>query len=261
VPLISSTQIDLYPAYSPDGRKIAFGSTRSRASEIWVCSSDGSNAVQLTTSGGGVPKWSPDGRTIVYRGGGGGPNTSVHVISADGGVPRRLTTGPFIDKRATFSRDGRSIYFPSNRSGTWEIWKIPASGGTPVQITLDGEDRECPQESPDGKFLYYEKGYPTQCSIWKMPVRGGEETIVLDSVHCTGGWAFWKDGIYFFRPADAKGHSDIYQYEFASGKTSKVLTIEKPVFYHIEASPDGRSILYTQNDQDGSDLMLVENFR
>ena len=262
VPLISSTQIDLYPAYSPDGRKIAFGSTRSRGHEIWVCRSDGSNAVQLTTSGGGVPKWSPDGRTIVYRGGG-GPNTSVHVISADGGVPKRLTTGPSIDYRAIFSRDGQSIYFASNRSRTKQIWKVPAAGGDPVQITPDGEDREGPLESRDGKFLYYIKGnpYPDRCAVYRMPVGGGEETLVLDSVHCAGHWAFWKEGIYFFRPADAKGHSDLCMYEFATGKTSKVLTIEKSISYYIEASPDGRSILYTQNDQDGSDLMLVENFR
>jgi Tol biopolymer transport system component len=142
----------------------------------------------------------------------------------------------------------------------YEIWKVPAGGGNPVQITPDGEQRETPQESPDGKFVYYLKG-GTQCSVWRMPVGGGEETMVLDSVHCAGHWAFWKEGIYLFRPADAKGHSDICLYEFATGKTSKVLTIEKPISYYIEASPDGRTILYTQMDRAGSDLMLVENFR
>jgi Tol biopolymer transport system component len=258
VPLISSTRIDYCPAYSPDGRKIAFSSTRSGASDIWVCSSDGSNAAQLTTSGNvsNPPKWSPDGQTIVYTMADGG-YTSVYVISANGGPPRRLTSGPFVDKRSTFSQDGRSIYFPSNRSGEYQIWKIPADGGNPVQITPNGEARDTPQESPDGRFLYYCKGD----SVWRMPVGGGEESMVLDSIHPFGGWAFWEQGIYFFRPADAMEHSDLCLYEFATGNTSKVLTIEKPIFYYIAASPDGRSILYTQNDRRGSDLMLVENFR
>jgi Tol biopolymer transport system component len=253
---ISSTRIDALPAYSPDGKKIAFSSNRSGAMEIWLCASDGSNAVQLTTSGGGVPKWSPDGRTIVYRGGG-EAHAFVHVISADGGVPKRLTAGPFNDKLSTFSRDGKSIYFASERSGMSEIWKVPAGGGDPVQITPNGEERDIPEESPEGKFLYYGKG----AGVWRMPVAGGKESMVLDSVHPVGGWALWEQGIYFFRPADEKGHSDICLYEFATGKTRKVLTIEKPIGYYIESSPDGRSILYTQSDQAGSDLMLVENFR
>jgi serine/threonine protein kinase len=260
VPLISSTKLDYCPAYSPDGSKIAFASNRSGAWEIWVCSSNGSDAVQLTTAGGNPPRWSPDGQTIAYTAVEGG-HTSVHVVNASGGVPKRLTTGPFVDQHPTFSRDGRSLYFRSDRSGTFAIWKTPSRGGDLVQITSHEED--LPNESSDGKSLYYAKHvlYPTECSVWRMPVGGGEETLVLNSVHATGGWAFWKEGIFFFRPADARGHSDICLYEFATGKTRKILTIEKPVMFSIEASPDGRTVLYTQVDDRGDDLMLVENFR
>ncbi|MGH7453593.1 MAG: adenylate/guanylate cyclase domain-containing protein, partial [bacterium] len=64
-PLISSTQENHFPHYSPDGNKIAFASNRSGSLEIWVCDSDGQNPVQLTFFGSGVtaaPRWSPDGR-------------------------------------------------------------------------------------------------------------------------------------------------------------------------------------------------------
>ena len=69
------------------------------------------------------------------------------------------------------------------------------------------------------------------------------------------------DGIYFFTKPDEKGHSDLSVYEFATGKIRKILTIERPVTWRIEVSRDGRTILYTQVDEAGSDLMLVENFR
>jgi hypothetical protein len=144
--------------------------------------------------------------------------------------------------------------------GPGEIWKIPASGGEEVQITRNGGD--FPQESPDGKFVYYEKGWPSQCSVWKIPVEGGEETKVLDSVHPYGKWAVGKEGIYFFAPAGEQGHTDIQLYEFATGKTRKILRVESAAIgYYISVSPDGRAILYTQWDEVGSDLMLVENFR
>ena len=69
-----------------------------------------------------------------------------------------------------------------------------------------------------------------------------------------------EDGIYFFAKADAKGHSDLSIYEFATGKIRKILTVERPVTWNVDVS-SGRTILYTQVDEAGSDLMLVENFR
>ena len=259
--LIASTREEESPAYSPDGKRIAFTSARSGAYEIWVCASDGSNPVQLTAFGGelvSAPQWSPDGQNIAFHAVRAG-NQDLYVISANGGPPRRLTNHPRADVWPYWSRDGQSLYFRANRSGTAEIWKMPAKGGEAVQITR--HEGDAPQESPDGRFVYYEKGYPSQCSVWKVPAGGGEEVKVLDSTHPEAGWTVGKLGIYFFTPPDGQGRSDICLYNFATGKISKTLTIERNVGYRIAVSPDERTILYGQYDQAGSDLMLVENFR
>jgi Tol biopolymer transport system component len=261
VRLIASTREERDPAYSPDGKRIAFMSDRSGACEIWVCASDGSNPVQLTALGGPIvfgPKWSPDGQNIAFaalreR------NADLYVVSANGGPPRRITTHPARDGWPYWSRDGQSLYFRSNRTSTGDIWKMPAKGGEAVRITRDGGD--APQESPDGRFVYYEKGWPAQSSVWRVPVAGGEEVKVLDSTHPEAGWTVGKQGIYFFTPPDGQGRSDICLYKFSTGKTSRLLTIERSVYYRIAVSPDERTILYGQFDQAGSDLMLVENFR
>jgi Tol biopolymer transport system component len=263
--LIPSTRNEFDPGYSPDGKRIAFSSDRSGNLEIWVSNSDGSNAAPLTSFGGVMaagPKWSPDGRNITFLAQVGG-NQDIYVISADGGAPRRMTTDSALDKWPCWSRDGQSIYFVSDRSGSSQIWKMPANGGDPVQITPNGEDRDLPQESPDGEFLYYQKAhpYPVQCSVWKMPVGGGEETKVLDSVHCDPGWATLEQGIYFYTKLEEKGYGEIRFYEFATGKARRIQTTERQVNNFLAVSPDGKTILYSQQDQSGSDLMLVENFR
>ena len=261
---IASTRQDLSPAYSPDGRKIAFTSQRSGTDEIWICDSDGSKAAQLTSFGGSAidfPNWSPDSQNIAFTVWQKGVKADLYAISAKGGAPRRLTTHPARDILPYWSHDGRWIYFSSTRSGREEIWKMPSSGGEALQITRNSG--ETPKESADGKFLYYMKGWPGPVSVWRASVDGDQEVKILDSVHSVGLWAVGKDGIYYFRTPDPDkvGQSDICFYEFATGQTRKVLTIERDVNNYIAVSPDGRTILYTQTDESDSVLMLVENFR
>jgi len=258
---ISSTQSELDPEYSPDGRKIAFMSDRSGTQEIWVCDSDGSNAVQLTSLGGYAlygPSWSGDGQHIAFTAVRKGMKEDVYVISAKGGVPRRLTTHPAEDKWPYWSHDGKWIYFASTRTGREEIWRMSSDGGEAVQITQNSGDT--PQESPDGKFVYYAKGWPDTVSVWRVSVEGGQEAKILDSVHSEGKWSVVKEGIYFFRPPDREEHSDLSFYDIATGQTTKIVTVERPVYTHMAVSPDSRTIIYPQFDELGSDLMLVENF-
>jgi serine/threonine protein kinase len=259
---IASTQTEAYPAYSPDGRRIAFMSDRSGTQEIWICDSDGSKTLQLTSFGGAAiygPSWSRDSQNIAFTVAQKEMKEDVYVVSVNGGLPRRMTTDPAEDKWPYWSHDGKWIYFSSTRSGREEIWKMPSNGGEAVQMTRNSGDT--PQESADGKFLYYMKGWPEAVSVWRAPVDGGQEVKVLDSVDSEGQWALGTEGIDYFRTPDKLGHSDICFYEFATGQIRKILSTERPVNTHIAVSPDGRTILYPQSDESGSVLMLVENFR
>lgn len=215
--LIASTQPDFEPQYSPDGKKIAFTSSRSGSYEIWVCDLEGRNPVPLTSFGGpnvGSPRWSPDSRWIAFDSPKAG-NSDIYVVSADGSLPRKLTTGPSNQMRPSWSNDGRWIYFSSNRSGDWQIWKAPAQGGGAVQITKTSGGHE-PFESPDAKYVYYAK-FGTS-GIFSTSVEGGEETRVLDQ----GGesaWALNTQGICFF---DLRNPASITLkfYNFAARKTT-----------------------------------------
>ncbi|HEX4945550.1 MAG TPA: DPP IV N-terminal domain-containing protein, partial [Blastocatellia bacterium] len=193
--LLSSTRLELEAKYSPDGKKIAFTSTRSGTFQIWVCNSDGSQARQLTdlASANGDPNWSPDSRYIAFdtriRG-----NADIFIIDTEGGQPRALTTEPSDDVTPSWSGDGRWVYFGSNRSDSLQLWKMPAEGGQAVQITKQGGFFG--RESADGKFVYYLKGRGTP-GIWRVPVEGGEEVLVL-AHHKAGlgrAWTVVEKGI------------------------------------------------------------------
>ncbi|HEY6120811.1 MAG TPA: protein kinase [Pyrinomonadaceae bacterium] len=262
--LIASTRYDGGPQFSPDGRRITFHSDRSGQLEIWTCDSDGTNLMQITSSGlnqrAGTPRWSPDGRQIAFdlydhdKG-------DIYVIGVDGGPALPIATGDSDDHLPSWSRDGKWIYFASDRSGQLQVWKAPAQGGEAVQVTRQGGYLAF--ESFDGKHVYYIKPFPTQ-GIWQVPVDGGEELQIMNSFQSAlyGDWAVGNDGIYFINEHGKDGMA-IDFFDFAGRKVRQVASLGKVHILEtgIAVSPDGRQILYTQIDGGGADIKLVENFR
>jgi Tol biopolymer transport system component/DNA-binding winged helix-turn-helix (wHTH) protein len=266
--LIASTKLDQEPQLSPDGNKIVFSSDRSGTAELWVSDGEGHNPAQLTSLGGpipGSPRWSPDSQRVTFDCSKAG-NSDIYTINVDGGPPHRVTTESSIDVRPSWSRDGRWIYFGSNRTGEWQIWRSSTQSQQVLQVTKSSGAREA-FESFDGKFLYYAKlDLP---GIWKIPVEGGEETRVIEQGEM-GLWALTQQGICFFdlkAGPTLKFYSPALKfYSFGAHQTSLLRRFSRDIVIDmdnnaISVSTDGRWILYTQLDQLGSNLMLVENFR
>ena len=258
------------PDFSPDGKRIAFESDRLGYAEIWACDGDGSNCGQLTSLRGtaGAARWSPDGRYIAFEF---RPkeHSEIYLLDVGGGVPRLLSTLSGADNGGpNWSRDGKWIYFYSGRGGgPFQLWKIQLSGGSPVQVTKHGG--VFAMESVDGRFLYYSK-YETP-GIWKMPLNGGEEIHILDQPagESWWNWSLARNGIYFFGSNNGT-KSGVNFFDFASGKKILLAAVDRPSA-GLAMSPDGKSILYVQNEQQGwqygryewanSRIMLVKNFR
>ena len=256
---IGSTRNDELPQFSPDGKKIAFVSERSGSMEVWVCDADGSNAVQVTHLGGpnigNPPRWSPDSRRLAFSANIEGPS-EVYVVNASGGSPQRLTSPPTYSANPSWSSDGRWILFDTHKVG---IKKVPAEGGPAVLVTDKGGWG--PIESPDGKFIYSTGASADGPTLLRVPAQGGAAERLLDSPIDGISYAVVGDGIYFIPRRDAKSGDSIQFLHTATGKTQRIASIEKPVGLGLTVSPDHRWILYTQADQAGSDLMLVEDFR
>jgi Tol biopolymer transport system component len=259
-PLASSSFRDVFPQYSPDGKRLVFYSNREGSFQIWTSDLDGSRAAAVTAMNRdavtGTPRWSPDGRWISFDSSATG-RYQVYVISADGGPPRALTSSDSDNFTAAWSLDGSWIYFASSRSGIQQVWKVPSKGGTPQQVTQNGG--QAPSVSPDGEWLYYTKNDGAG-GIWKMPVAGGEETKVVD-VSYRYNYAVTSQGIYFVPRIASDGTSSIRFRNFENGHETEIIKIEKPVDLGLAVSPGGRELLFSQTDYSGQDLVLVEHFK
>jgi dipeptidyl aminopeptidase/acylaminoacyl peptidase len=149
--------IDADPAWSPDGRLIAFSSARHAekddddASDLWLVGAEGGEPRRVTDTAGptGLGSFSPDGRTIAYLGRRArndfGGNVRVFTVPADGGGPPTcLTMG--LDRscaplpvRPLWSADGRWVTFAAEDRGALSIYRVGVSGGAAPERVIGGE--------------------------------------------------------------------------------------------------------------------------
>jgi Tol biopolymer transport system component len=254
---LSSSRDERLAVYSYDGSKVAFVSNRSGAFDIWVANADGSNTRQLTDLGtlSGSLAWSPDGRNIAFDRTVNG-NWDVYILGVGGGAPQRLTDSPHDDMVVNYSRDGSEIYFNSNRTGKYQIWKVATAGGTPVQVTKDGG--YFGMESIDREHFYYSESSDTG-PLHRINLKTGEDVEILQDVWplC---FAVSSQGV-FYVPGIDDTQGVVNYFDFRTGRSTTVASLNAPAGEGVTISPDERTLLFSQRDQIGSDLMLVNGFR
>lgn len=269
-PFASSTLGDYDAQFSPDGKKISFVSGRSGELAIWVANADGTNPVRLTQEGNkllGSPRWAPDSRWIAFDSQAEDGRGRIFLIDAAGGQPRRLTQNTEEEVLPSWSRDGKWIYYRSNRTGRFEIWRAPASGGSVEQVTKNGGS--APWESWNGQTLYYAKSPGTGSAeglneLFELSLGSAQEHRLLGSI-C--GWDYFpaQNGIYYVAQPNP---TDSYSFELrfldtATGRT-KLLNQFRSVrrAQGLTVSPDQQTIIHTGSSiSAGRDVMMVENLR
>ena len=245
---------------SPSQQQLVFESR----GQIWKSNADGSDPLQFTffeTGFPGTPRWSPDEKWIAFDYRSATQRAQIYLVDSEGRNLRRLSSDDYIDNVPSWSRDGKAVYFASNRSGNWQVWRREISTGKETQITQHGGFAAF--ESYDAKTLYYSRF--DRGGIWKMPVGGGQEVLVTDSLHLGywGNFAVTDNGLYLV-DADAKGGPAIMYYNFQTQRLSPILTFEKTAVTwtpNLAASRDGRTLLYAQVEFENSTISMAENFQ
>jgi len=248
------------PTFSPDGTEVAFSSKASGEWEIWKCDANCLKPVQLTSShsgGTGAPAWSPDGRQIVFESA--SKFHGIFLMNRDGTEIRLLQGGDFDNDAPRFSGNGRWIYFASNRTGSWEVWKMSVSGGDATPITHHGGYKAL--ESPDNKFVLFAK--LDEPGLWSVPVEGGAERLVTDRLR-KGYWSHWTtsgDSVFFI-DADSKPKPSLVKFELSTHQARDIGALDgiRGWSWGLAVSPDGKSVIGSRVSDQQCNIMVGKNY-
>jgi Tol biopolymer transport system component/DNA-binding winged helix-turn-helix (wHTH) protein len=259
--LAASTYQTWTPAYSHDGRRIAFATTRSGLEEVWIADSDGAHPIQLTRMGSGHtanPRWSLDDRAILFNSW--SPRSDLYTVAVSDGTVKRLTDQKLSNSvEPSWSRDGKWIYFGDDRTERFEVYRIPVGGGATEQLTRNGGLHA--EESVDRKWVYYSKDAESPSSIWRIPRDGGQETLMIDGLSASTNFMPTEKGIYFISGEHEWGPATVEFYDFATARRKVLFAVQKPFTWGLALSPDGRWLVHGLEDHVSSNLMLIEDLR
>jgi TolB protein len=165
--------LNILPAWSPDGRSLAYVSYRRGSPEIFIASIYEGRGTDLTGGKFGqafAPAWSPDGKRIAFASSKSG-RMDIWVANADGTDARRLTHGSSSDTAPCWSPTGQEIAFTSDRSGTPQIWVMDNEGLNVRRLTTIGSWNDAPAWNPSKE--HSEIAYTSR-------IEGGFEIAVID---------------------------------------------------------------------------------
>lgn len=236
------------PAWSPDGRRIAFYSQRDGNAEIYVMNADGSGATRLTNTSAdeGYPAWSPDGRRISFDSDRDG-NFEIYAMDADGANVRRLTSHRARDVSAAWSPDGSKIVFMSDRDGGFDVYEqrvtpgANASDKTGIAHRLTHTRTSWfPVYSPDGATLAFHVGR----DVHTMPAAGGaQRRLSIDPQNSM--YPSWSpDGGTIAFMSWRNGRTELFTMNADGSNQQKLLSMDRGDAIDPRWSPDGSRIAF-----------------
>jgi TolB protein len=143
------------PAWSPDGKWIAFTSTRHNNQELYIARPDGKDVKRLTEHSGldAHPAWSPDGKWIAFTTDRWG-DLELALLEMGSLKVTRLTESRGLDDYPAWSPDGKQLAFTTNRDGNFEIYVVAADGKNPRNVTRHAGIDNFPAWTPDGRLTF-----------------------------------------------------------------------------------------------------------
>lgn len=225
--LLESNEPIMSPAWSPDGRSLAYVSFEEKNSAVYIQDIQ-SGVRQKVASNRGInsaPGWSPDGSRLALTLSKDG-NPEIYIFHIASKTLSRITENAAIDTEPVWSGDGKMLAFTSDRGGNPQIYEVPVEGGQPKRISFNGTYNAGPEYSPDNKTIAVINGERGAYRIGLLNRATGQVTILTDSR---------QDESPSFAP---NGHMIIYTTTGARGNALAAISVDGSVHQRL-ALQDG----------------------
>ena len=249
------------PQWSPDGEEIAVHGYESGENFVETVSveSQETRRVRLPDHEGYESsnlRWSPDGRYFAYLDKLGGYEiTRLWLVPASGGEPSPVTDGTTNDWSPSWSADGRTLFFVSNRGGSMDLWQQGidehgAVSGEAKPLTT-GLGIDAAVFSPGGTTLAYSRGSRfSSTNVWRIPILEDRLATWTDAEQLTfddGAYLQFvdvaQDGTRLVMSSDRRGNQDLWMVPSTGGSLTP-LTTDRTPDWDPEWSPDGQAIAF-----------------
>ena len=269
--LTNTPEDDLHPAWSPDGRYLAFLRDLGGKYGVYLVPAlPGGAERKLIEASSGV-SWSQDGKTLAIAS---LPTPddpgSILLLNVETNETRRLTTAvqSFREFTPVFSPDGKTIAFVRSYSNSArEIFVVPTSGGTPKQLTSDKRPIFGLTWTADSRELVFSANRGGGRGLWRLPASGGTPERIVVTGQNPSFPAISRQGNRLAY-TDSYSDSNLYLYEGAGfagravpgkfGEPTPILTSTRedtsPQF-----SPDGTKLVFTSQRNGSEELFAADS--
>ena len=226
---LTTGSINLLPAWSPDGKTIAFTSFREGGGAHLFAVDAISRQIRPLVKLGDFTTgatWSPDGARLLFSASQ-NDNTDVYVAQFDGSGVRRVTDARGIDISASWSPDGKRIAFVSERAGTPQIYTMAADGSDVRRITFQGNYNQEPAWSPKGDLIVFSgRDEHRVFDLYTVAVDGGKVTRLTQNQGTNEKPAWAPNGRYLLFSSTRGGKRQIWLV-LPDGSNPRQVTSEK----------------------------------
>ncbi|GGB31286.1 protein TolB [Oceanisphaera marina] len=180
--LLRSREPLMSPAWSPDGRKLAYVSFENKKAEIVVQDIYSQQRQVVSSQQGinGAPQWSPDGSKlalVLSRDG----QPEIYVLNLSSKQFTRVTNNRSIDTEPTWAADGQSVYFVSERGGRPQIYQAELGSGNTRRVTFQGDTNLGPRVTNDGTGMVLVSRSQGQYRIARQDLDGGQLQVLTET--------------------------------------------------------------------------------